>query len=218
MMKARLATMIILILSGQAHAALIFTDRTEWESALAGTVLVNEDFNNASSVFPSVLVHGDIVVLDSGLILEGQGSGGLAFIRPGWPPNFNTPHLETDFESTGTKVLFSAATGFNAFGFDYAQASFESSIYLTDNHGVSYSTAPNINNNEVLFFGVIAPSQFSSVSFSTAARDQDYKIDNFSYANSVPEPNVLALVLIGLIFLSRAMLTSQGWRTRRAAA
>lgn len=192
----QLIILVSLLISSQVSSTPIFSDRSAWERALTGDKIFSEDFNG-SVASPSVFTKNDSLRFSNGLTLTGSGNGGLGIFKDGIGSVFDSPHLETDFEFSGTLLHWTFESQVFAIGFDYAQANYVNSIWVLGIGDLILSPPPNASNNETAFFGFIADSPFDSFSITTGARDQDYKVDDISFAVSVPEPDTLGLVLLG---------------------
>ncbi|MDB6135853.1 MAG: hypothetical protein JWM59_4096 [Verrucomicrobiales bacterium] len=209
-MKSPLGTILLSIsLSLPLHAAVMVTDIPGWESALPTTRRTFESFD---SFQPFLVVQGDQFKLATGVSILGVGKGGLAAVGA-LGGDFPAPYINTDFEDTSTKLMFSFAQPVWGFGFDYVGADDGSSIWVTGDGFDPVGTAPNSPLGTPRFFGLVFDTPVSSFSLATNSSDQDYSIDNLRFA-PVPEPVTsgycAGTVLLCLLNRRRAVKRSSG--------
>lgn len=185
-------------ISTAASAVTVYTNRSAWESAVGAAF--TEDFSDA--VAPPVIVDGTVVDLSNGVTMTGVGAGGLAFLGTGGSPAFPTKHVETDFETINTKLVFDFPEPILGFGFDYAAADVNA-VWITSPAFGAFAAPTNPSETVPAFIGVTSVDPFSSFAIADAAADQAWYMDNLSY-QVVPEPAFPVAVLIALSLMRPA--------------
>lgn len=193
--------LLILIFSGKTWAApIIFTDRIEWENALAGPIFT-EDFSDKTSF--SNLSSGTnsaglvaISVIDN---LGGTNASGNNFYSESFRGSSQT--MTNGFQANTVSLVL--PSNFSAFAMDISDIS---------GGGLSLAFGSNLINVTNGFFGIVDDANFySNVEFRCTTcgtginnwGNVTYGIDNVSFSNSnaVPEPSVILLLSAGIFGL-----------------
>ncbi|MDY6936310.1 MAG: hypothetical protein SWY16_01480 [Cyanobacteriota bacterium] len=206
--------------TSSADAFQLFTDRTAWESALDGSIIITETFENPIS-------GASRIVFDGGIVSE--GIDGTSF-----DPTFDnavsngiySANLDTDEDSPISdffnEITWTFPESVFAFGGDFLLSTNSEVLQIFgdfDRNGeevVDLGDAIGTNNDG--FLGIIGEASFDSVTYRSRTDDriptdledivddtdlETIVIDNFSTATSVPEPapivGFLALATIGVI-------------------
>ena len=197
MIKRAIAASALAIGMVSAHAAAVFTDRTSFEAALAGTV-TTETFGCGGCSFVhlgagSVNYHGvnyattggnDFLI---GTHYSGQTVSGTEFMQ---------------IENRNAKLTF--GSGIRAIGMDVDYL-FADYTFTLNFGGESISAVSTANAHR--FLGIIADASFTEATITTSGSYAQF--DNLTTATdvslAVPEPGSLALALplFGALALSR---------------
>ena len=125
---------ILLLISGRASAALIYTDRSLWEVdvlALNGQIMTD--------TFSNTIANADMITLDSGIVSStnpGLLEQGLNFIRPDTDPLYvGRPGSDINHPSTITWQFPASTLGF--FGDDFRGIAPDGELTITGNFPVS---------------------------------------------------------------------------------
>ncbi|GAA0858902.1 PEP-CTERM sorting domain-containing protein [Aliiglaciecola litoralis] len=184
-MLKSLSTIILVVASFTAQAAIVtFDDRTDFHNA-AGTNLVFEGFNNAYDTDITVIPAGgfsDFWMYNNPLT---EGSHALGLI-----------------ERSANTFAFSAPVF--AFGFDYIEIN-RGALDYSDSDGNSIIGALPVTDfvngsSEGGFFGVLSDTAISSFTIGTGSDGSGsvFFIDSLEFTATVPEPGSLALFAIVL--------------------
>lgn len=216
MKKALLKGVVLLSTLGAtslASAAFqIFTDRSAWGAAAAGTTELTQDFNS----YTTDVEYGPAPVTAGFLTLSVvNGSYDGSWLIDAIPARFESiPDVNgSTFATTladplvgfgGTQLDFAPV---RALGFDYAGASYSGGDgILTTSRGDSITIAKSDNDNRA-FVGVIytAGETFTSLTWSSPAWF-GAGIDNVSVFLPVPEPTTASMFCIGIAGLVAARM------------
>lgn len=208
MFKKTLFIALTFLISGQVYAATIdvYTDRTTWESALAGATINTETFSNP-------ILAADVITLDNGIVSTASPPGlgsvynsvssgryqAYTCLNPTCPGN---PPTEYDW------ALPSAVF---AIGGDFFGANNSSGVKIDiDALGYIGTAIGDFRAGVDGFYGLISDMPFDNIDFRCTFNCGDvYSIDDFSIAlapNPVPVPAAVWLfgtALIGLVGYSR---------------
>jgi len=190
-----------------ANAALItvYTDRTTWESALAGAVISTETFSTP-------IAAADVIALDNGIVSTANPTS-FSYNRVSGGVFGGYACSVTACNSFAPDDIgWALPSAVNAIGGDFFGVNSSGGVTI-DIDSLGYSGAAIFDSlgGSNGFYGLISDTQFSNIAFRCAGNCGDaYSIDNFSSA-SVPEPTSLLLLGIGLAGLGFA-------RKRRADA
>ncbi|MEM8642403.1 MAG: PEP-CTERM sorting domain-containing protein [Cyanobacteria bacterium P01_G01_bin.54] len=203
------STIFTLGLAQSADAFIIttYTDRSLWEAAVSGNVII-EDFNSITSDTDLSVDVGDFSISAVG---PWAHQNGIEAYDPS-PSSFQqdrnidgTTYYQGDTDQ-GTTYTFSFDFGISAFAFDHTSLGSEGAgEFLTlDLEGVNYSI-PSTQTGETGFFGIVNSDTelFTSVTF--LGDDGAHGLDNISYTASspteVPEPGSLSILGLGIVGL-----------------
>lgn len=188
---ALLINVAVLVLGvNQASAMVIYTDRAEWETAVAGTL--------TTDVFANGIANADTITFDSGVtstrnstnanFVNGTGGIYVGQVQPSATLSWVFPWQVSAF---GFDVV-SIAGGTNIIG------NFDGSGEQTINIGTAL---PGTYYNG--FLGILGTGDFNSILFTGSMTDT-FTVDNLSFNRSaqVPEPGSFILLGIGLIYIA----------------
>ena len=161
-----------------------FSTQLAWEQSLPQSTVFTENFDDGAKF--NVITDGDVIDYDNGLSLIGNGGGGLVIFRTN-NGIFRSGHLDTDFESTTTQLIFEFAEPIIGFGFDYTNVDEPTSLLILDFGLGDLNPPPNVDLSTSLFFGATSRTPFRSFAITTGSSDQDMDIDNLRFA-VVPVP------------------------------
>lgn len=195
-LQAFLLTVAFVILQ-DLNAITVYADRVDWENAVQSGSVFNEDFNEPNF---GVITDGEIVEYENGLSLIGDGSGGLVIYRTS-NGIFNTGHLDTDFESTNTRLIFQFESPILGFGFDYSNAEETGALLILDFGFGDIEVAANDDLLSAAFFGVLFDQPLTSFTITTGTGDQDVDIDNLVFT-VVPLPPAILMFSTGIFVLT----------------
>lgn len=187
-----------------AFAAVVtFDSRSEFEAALSGLAVTEDNFDNP-------IPAGDTIILDSGIISENsepslQASDNSVSAGGRYGNTVALGGIAPD-EITWTFPVPVFALGFDVFGIvpNGLQISLNSGMGLQD-----FVLADITGGSGEGFVGILSDGPFSQIVFSTALVPTDsFAIDNLTFASApseVPLPAASLLMLAGLAGLWRAM-------------
>jgi hypothetical protein len=186
----------LLMFSGLANAFTVYTDKTDWENALSGAVVITEDFEDQTMI--------------DGLASYATPDGtytefdGFNLIVPP-PPTFNnTQVFEELVDDNGGTTVWSFSSPFIAFGgdWDLSPAGPGTGLEISIDGQIQNVIIPNSYDGG--FWGFIADSAFSTVELlkpSAVSGSELYHLDNMVFATVVPLPAAIWLLVSGFIGL-----------------
>ena len=171
----------------------VFTDRSDWENALGGLIVVTEDFN---SIDPFEFADGQTLVTSNlSVTRDGSMNGGDGFLAIADGSEFGnldgtnfldgetgaSPHEVVSFDFLGRSAFAFGADFFSPFSGDGIALSVAGEIVLLD----------SIAGFDSGFVGVISDSAFTTVDIignpEKLTFQELWSADNVSYA--IPEPS-----------------------------
>ncbi len=202
-MRCRLLSIIFILslFSSLASAQLqVFTDRTEWETAIGGSTIFVEDFNSSPLV-----EFDDGQTLTTPLLSvmresSPNGSGALAILAGSEFGNLDGTNFlgGRSGEAPHERVVIQMPSVF-AFGADFFSPFSGDGIALEINGELlllDFITGVS----EQGFIGVISDVSFQQVNIVGNPEEESFQelwaADNFSYA-AIPEPSSAAVLLLG---------------------
>ena len=191
-----MACLCLFLTSPTSYAALIFTDRTIWESAVYD--LATDTFSNEISQDLSITLDSGVASSASQLI--GSSNRVIGGFFSGFVNQTNCCDLTWDWSSLG---------GRSAFGVDVFRLNIPDGLVVTgdfDGQGEETISVVQAIGAEAGFFGLIGFSVFDSLVWSSnngsgTNSGEGFSVDNFSLANRIPAPPTLALFGLGILGL-----------------
>jgi len=187
----------LLMLSGLVNALTVYTDKTDWENALSGAIVITEDFEDqtmANGLTSYTTFDGTFVTFQSNNL-----------VSPPLPTFNDTQVFEELADGLGT-TEWSFSSPFIAFGGNwdlFTPAGPGTGLAISiDGIIQSQIVIPNTYAGE--FWGFIADSPFSKVELlkpSAISGSELYHLDNMVFATAVPLPAAIWLLGLGVIGL-----------------
>lgn len=200
-----------------AEAVMVYTNRADWEAALAGYTIVTETFDND-------VAQAESITFDSGVVSTGAPSTATArnFISFGSYQGY-VDAGESDFFYDTISWTFPVAI--IGFGMDLREATDGDILTIRGNFDGAGDQLINVLvalGPEDGFLGIIGTAPFTSILFSDAGAavsvGEGFFVDGLAFA-AVPEPAALALFGVGLAGLGWiARQRKQEGRGRRVSA
>ena len=198
---------------------IVFTDRTAWDAAVAGSSITNDPFNNP-------IMNAQTIPFDSGV--SSQASN---FIVLPFPINAVTGGqyrglVDGDMSTGAESITWTFPSQIFAFGLDFARdpdnLGFNGRVQLTGNFDGTGPTTFNLENTigaQSGFFGVVGMSTFNEIQWSAvSAQNVAFAVDDLSFASEastpgapIPEPSTILLLSSGIAGLA-------WWRHRKPTA
>jgi len=184
----------------QAHAQMVFPDRTAFDSAYSTASAQNWDsFANGTVIANGTTLNG---------ITYQTNSSNSALVTSAWlsssAPNGLGETGDTYF--TSDSITFTFSQPLSAFAIDInTYATNHGDITATLGNGSvidsTFDPFPGFNTGE--FLGFSDTSSFNSVTIEDPSPGDGYTLDTLMYANApksaVPEPTTVALMIVGLM-------------------
>lgn len=223
-MTTKSTTLLVTALLGlgvtaNAVAATVpYTDRALFEAAFLSTPKI-EDFEsypligNPDPIFPDdyglasldspPLKYFSLTATPDAIKIWGPEHSGSHNTTVG---GFNFLYLDTDEFLLGSETVFELDSPVNAFGFDYTgvfgpDTEDTLSIFTVTVNSETFTLDPNNLEDDQLFWGVIAPANFTTATLFTSL-DSGYGVDDVTFGFAVPLPPALWLFGSGLLALA----------------
>ena len=194
------STLALFLFSGLVNAFTVYTDKTDWENALSGAVVITENFEDqtmADGLASYTIPQGTFTELQSFNLVPSTNLDGQAFqdiVGSGTPPR---------------SVVWNFSSPFIAFGgnWDLSPASLGTGLEIKINGIIQ---TPNISTSHVDggFWGVVAEDvdlPFLMVEvlrpITESSGTEVYHLDDMVFASAVPLPAAIWLFGSGFIGL-----------------
>ncbi len=185
-------------------AAILFTDRATFLSNLG--VVGFESFETLPNLGnQSSITTPSFTVTNSAGLISAPGT-------PSFTVTDGTRNLQVS-ASSSSPVVFNFSNGIRAFGTDLSDALdfgvAGHSLTLTTNNGESFSPAivSPIPNQAVVFVGIIADADFTTVSFSHSTGSDGYAFDSVVFSEgTVPEPSSLVFGFLAILAMMHSRI------------
>ncbi len=200
----------LLFASASPAAVMVFTDRDEWEAAVAGA-FVTETFDSLpNSNFQTGINEAGLIEVEIGNdpLMNGIDNGvATGFHVDGTRFLVGNQGFEDD---TSVTLRFRDPT--TAFAADWSNTTIAANLSIMI-AGEIISFADHLEDAGDGFLGFIAERAFDTASFAVdgeAPGGEGFALDNLSVASAVPEPGLLGLLAFGLAGLRwRSLLTDR---------
>ena len=179
----------------------IYTDRTAWETAIAGYTLFEDSFDDD-------IASAQSITFASGVTSTGSSAPASAAVNNVSGGTYNTnndPDGSGGFQAT----TWQFPTAISAFGMDFIDSASNFGITVTgdfDGTGdLSFDTETVLGGFGDGFIGIVGDGLFDLIVFTPTpnqlSRNEGYSIDNLAFASApavIPVPASIWLVLAGL--------------------
>ena len=215
MFKKTLFAVLTFIVSGQGFAATVnvYTDRTAWESALAGFTINTETFSNP-------ITAADVITLDNGIISTASPSGLNSTannVEDGQYYAYTCSRVPCTYPAEYDWALPSAtyAIGADFFSLAPQRIDIDGVKMDIDSLGFVGMTINDSIGGTDGFYGIISDTLFDNIDFRCYLSCGDgFHIDNFSIASAPPPVPVPAAIWL----FGTAIIGLVGFRKRRNVA